>query len=151
MGTLLGEIFDSRTIVLNLNGTTKKEVFNELVDAISAVHPDFDRALMLTALWEREEKLSTGIAAGVAIPHAVYNGIGGIVGALGISKKGIEYGALDEKPVHVIFMLAMDEGVKEKHLRVLKQIFSLVQTKEFALIENAKSEQDVYNILSRFS
>jgi len=147
----LSEIFDSRCILLKLAGTTKDAAFQELVDAIAAVHPECDRAAMLAALWEREKKLSTGISSGVAIPHAPFGGIGTIAGAVGISKAGIEYDSLDKKPVHVIFMLVMGEGEKENHLHILDQISTLVRTDALTLIKDAQTAQEVHEILSRFN
>jgi len=151
MEILLGEIFNSGTILPDLAGKTKEAVFSELAGAISAVHPECDQAVMLRALWEREKKLSTGITSGVAIPHAICAGIGTVAGALGISKAGIEYDALDKKPVHVIFMLLTGEGAKENHLHILDQISSLVRTDALALIKNAKNVQEVHAVLSQFS
>ena len=147
---LLNEIFNIQAIKLNLEGTTKEAVFTELADTISAVYPECDQTILLTALWERENKLSTGIASGIAIPHAIYRGIDNVAGAIGISKSGIEYGALDNKPVHVVFMLAMGEQAHENHVRVLNQIFALVQTEALTLMKNAASAQDVYALLSKF-
>jgi len=147
----LNEIFDSRTVLLNLAGSTKETVFQELVDAIAAVHGEYDRTAMLAALWEREKKLSTGIAPGVAIPHAVCGGIGAIAGAIGVSKAGIEYDSLDKNPVHVIFMLLMGESAKENHLHILDRIVTLVRTEALALIKNANNAQEVVEILSRFN
>jgi len=146
----LGEIFDSNTILTDLAGTTKEAVFSELADAIAADHPECNKQAMLAALWEREKKLSTGVAAGVAIPHAICRGIGKITGAVGISRTGIEYDALDKKPVHVIFMLLMNEGTKEDHLFILNQISTLVRTDAFTLLKNAENAQDVHAVLSRF-
>jgi len=151
MVMLLGEIFNPGTILLNLAGTTKEDVFSELVGAISAVHPEADRDVMLTALWEREKKLSTGITSGVAIPHAICGGIGTIAGALGISRAGVEYDALDKKPIHVIFMLIMGESAKENHLHILDQIFSLARTDALELIKNAQNAQEIHAVLSRFN
>ena len=150
MRITLSEVFDTRTILLNLAGTTKEEIFQELVDAIALVNPECDKAAILAALWEREKKLSTGISSGVAIPHAVCTGIGTIAGAVGISSAGVEYGALDGKPVHTIFMLVLGEAAKEDHLRVLDKTFTLVRTEALTLIKNAKSAQEVYAILSRY-
>ena len=147
---LLSEIFSSGTILPDLAGTTKDAVFSELVDVIAAVHPECNRQMMLAALWEREKKLSTGIAAGVAIPHAIYSGISTIAGAVGISKNGIEYDALDKKPVHVIFMPMMNESAKEDHLHILDKIITLVRTETIALIKNAKNIQEIHKVLSQF-
>ena len=150
MRITLSEVFDTRTILLNLAGTTKEEIFQELVDAIALVNPECDKTAILAALWEREKKLSTGISSGVAIPHAVCTGIGTIAGAVGISSAGVEYGALDGKPVNIIFMLVLGEAAKEDHLRILDKTFTLVRTEALTLIKNAKSAQEVYDILSRY-
>ena len=147
----LSEIFYPGAIIPDLAGTTKEAVFSELVDVIVAAHPDCDRTELLASLWKREEKQSTGIASGIAIPHVVCNEIYSVVGVLGISKKGNDYDSLDKKPVHVIFMLAAGESAKENHLNILNQIFSLaVHTDALALIQNAENAQDIHAILSRF-
>jgi len=150
MSILLSDIFNPQSIKLGLEGKTKKEVFAELTGIIAAAHPGCGQAPLLEALWEREHKLSTGIAPGIAIPHAFCGGIEGIGGALGVSQEGIEYDALDSEPVYVVFMLAIGEPAKEHHLRVLNQIFALTQSEALEMIRNAKSPQDVQAILSRF-
>ena len=147
----LRDIFDQGSILLNLTGTTKQEVFSELADAMAAVHPEISQSVILASLWEREKKLSTGIVPGIAIPHAICGGIGITAGAIGISKTGIDYDSLDKKPVHVIFMMVMGEGAKENHLHILEQVFSLVRTEAIALIENAKSAEEIHAVLSRFN
>jgi mannitol/fructose-specific phosphotransferase system IIA component (Ntr-type) len=150
MRILLDEIFDPRSIKLNLEGKTKEGIFIELAEAITAVHPECNRASMLASLWERENKLSTGIGSGVAVPHALCGGIKDIAGAIGISQTGIEYGALDHKPVHVVFMLAINDKATENHLRILNQLFLLAQSEAIAIIRKAQNAQTVKDILSRF-
>ena len=145
----MSEIFDSRSIILDLKATTKEAVFIELADAIMTAHPECDRTSMLAALWEREKKLSTGIASGVALPHAFYNDINDLAGAIGISKAGIEYDALDQNPVHVIFMLITGTEATDDHLRVINKLFSLAQSEALELIMQAENIQAVKEILSR--
>jgi mannitol/fructose-specific phosphotransferase system IIA component (Ntr-type) len=76
----LNDIFDTRSIILDLKATTKEAAFIELADAIVTAHPECDRTSMLAALWEREKKLSTGIASGVALPHAFFIGVAATAG-----------------------------------------------------------------------
>ena len=71
---LLGDIFDERSIKLNLEARTKDAVFAELVGAIRAAHPEFDAEAMLAAIIEREQKMSAGVADGIAIPHCCCEG-----------------------------------------------------------------------------
>ena len=149
MGLLLSEIFDVRSTRLNLNGKTKETALEELIDGIAALHGDCNRSEMFTAIWEREEKMSTGIGNGVAIPHVFCGGIDDMAGAIGISQQGIDFGALDNKPVYVIFLLAINARTKENHLRALNQILRLARSEAYQLIKDAKNAQDVHAILSQ--
>jgi mannitol/fructose-specific phosphotransferase system IIA component (Ntr-type) len=149
MMMLLNEIFISQSIKLNLEGTTKNAVFAEMTEIIAAAHPECNSAELLAAIQERENKMSTGCAAGVAIPHAVCGGID-MIGAIGVSQKGIDYGALDGNPVHVVFMLAMGEQERENHLHILNQIVRLAQSDALKQVRNANNAQDIYHVLSRF-
>ena len=149
MQSLLSDVFDLRAIKLNLDGKTKEMVFVELIDAIAALHPQCDRAELFTAIRKREEKMNTGIACGAAIPHAFCKGIDNIAGAIGISQQGIDYGALNDKPVNVVFLLAINDHAKENHLSILNLIFDLAQSEAIAVMKNAKTAEDIHAILSR--
>jgi len=144
----LSEIFDSRSIILNLEGKTKDAVFNELIKGITAVHPECDESSLNAVLWEREKKLSTGIGSGIAIPHAFYEGIDKITGAIGISQTGIEYNAQDQQAVNIVFMLIIGGKAHENHLNVLNQLITLAKSDAPAMIKKAQNEEAVIDILS---
>jgi mannitol/fructose-specific phosphotransferase system IIA component (Ntr-type) len=150
MAIVLSEIFDVRSIRLNIEAATKEQVFTDLIDAMGTIHPEYNRDEIFAAMQAREAKMSTGIAPGVAIPHAFCRGVGSMIGAIGVSPAGIDYGALDDKPVHVVFMLAIGEPAKESHLRILNQIFTLVQSEALGRIKNARSAQELHTILCGF-
>lgn len=148
---LLSDVFNKQSIKLNLESKTKEEAFRELIEVIGTVHPEFDRDTILSAIQEREKKLNTSIVPGVAIPHGYYPGTSLIFGALGISQTGIEYRALDQKPVHCIFLLVMGENTRENHLRVLNRVMTLVNSEGLNLLQNASSPQEIYDLLSQIS
>ena len=148
MGNLLSDVFDLKTIIINLKAKTRDEAFTELTDAIADVHPGCNREDMLTAIKEREKKMSTGVAPGFAIPHAPCRKMEKTVGAIGISRDGINYDALDKQPVHVVFLLVMSESATESHLKILNQIFRLTQSETLTLLRNAKNPQEIHRILS---
>jgi len=148
MGIFLNEIFEPRSIILNIDGKTKEEVFNELTGAIADVHSEYDYSSMLASLWERENKLSTGIGSGIAIPHAFYEGVNKIAGAIGISQAGIEYNALDQKAVNIVFMLIIGRQANENHLYVLSQLSTLAQSEAFSMIKKAQNKETIMDILS---
>ncbi|MCL2600020.1 MAG: PTS sugar transporter subunit IIA [Treponema sp.] len=150
MGILLSDIFDPRSIKLNLEGTDKEAVFAELVGLAAALRPEFRHADVLAAIVERENRMSTGIAPGLAIPHAFYERAGGITGAIGISRSGIRYDAMDGKPVYAVFMLITGKDAREDHLQVLNRICTMAQSEGIASIRGAKTPDDVLALLSRF-
>ena len=100
---------------------------------------------------QRESKLSTGIGRGVAIPHALCEGVEGVHGVIGISRQGIDFQSLDNEPVHIVFMLV--SGVKDCdfHLQVIKRLASLLQNPDFLKkILSATNSQDAYNCILEF-
>jgi mannitol/fructose-specific phosphotransferase system IIA component (Ntr-type) len=149
MRKTLGDIFAPGTINLNLAGKTKDSVLSELISGIYASYPQYNTSDMLRAISQRENQMTTGIGSGVAIPHAFCKGIDNMVGAIGISKSGIDYGAIDNKPVHVVFLLAINEKAEEKHLRIINLIFNIIKSEAITQIKNAKRAEDIHSILLR--
>jgi mannitol/fructose-specific phosphotransferase system IIA component (Ntr-type) len=147
---LLSDVFDLQCIKLNLGSKTKAEVFEELIETITAVHPELDSEKMLSAIAERENKMTTYITSGVAVPHGCYPGIGDIIGAIGISREGIEYNADGHELVYLVFLLLMGTESREKHLQVLSRIFTVLNSTALTHIQAANSSREVYDILCRF-
>ena len=147
----LCEIFDLSSIKLDFEHNSKDSTLSELIESISHLNPKCNSTDLFTAIMEREKKMSTGIGNGVAIPHASCTGINSMSGAIGISKKGIDFRALDNKPVHIIFLFATSPEADENHLRILNLIFMLSKSEEFALMKNAKNAEEVHAILSQIN
>jgi PTS system fructose-specific IIC component/PTS system nitrogen regulatory IIA component len=127
----LYEVFPPELIKIGLEAEDKDEVFEELVDYFCQVKKSNGREEILEALREREAKMSTGIHKGIAIPHGKSNAVETLRGVLGISKKGIDYDALDGQPVYLLFMLVAPQKDSEKHLRLLKRLAGLLDNPQF--------------------
>jgi mannitol/fructose-specific phosphotransferase system IIA component (Ntr-type) len=149
MGKLISEIFDPRSIILDLGGKTKDKILVELIESIAVIRPECDRTDFFTAIMDREVKMNTGIGNGVAVPHAYCKEINNMAGAIGISKQGINYDALDNKPVHIVFLLGINQKASGNHLNILNKIFILAQSEALALIKNAKNAEEIHAILDR--
>jgi mannitol/fructose-specific phosphotransferase system IIA component (Ntr-type) len=147
---LLSDIFNEQAIKLNLEAETKTAVFTELIESMVVTHPELNKTEMLSVVLDREKKMNTAVASGVAVPHGYYPGTSEIIGAIGISKHGIDYGTLDNEPVHFIFLLLMGESVREEHLRILNRVLSLINSGSLASLQTAKDVREVREILSRF-
>ncbi|MDR1046850.1 MAG: PTS sugar transporter subunit IIA [Treponema sp.] len=146
---LLSDVFTKQSINIHLESETKDDAFRELIETIVEIHDEFDRDTMLAVVQDRETKMNTYIAPGIAIPHGYYPGTGSIFGALGVSKSGIDYDAPDQKPVHCIFLIIMGEAPREKNLQVLTRVMSLVDSGGLSLLRKAQSPEEIHAILSR--
>ena len=126
---VLGELISPATIQLNLTGTDRDEVFEQLVAKIPALASQPEaRQTLLNALREREQLHSTGIGDGVALPHA-RNALVGLVDDLvivfGRHSKGIPYGALDGVPAKLFFLVIAPTVTQ--HLAALARISRLLR------------------------
>lgn len=148
---ILGQVFSPESINVDLQSDSKDEVFEELVEKLLEVCPGLDRAKVLQALIEREQKMSTGIFPGIAVPHARTDMVDKVYGVIGVSKKGIDYESLDNKPVHLFFLLLSPVGDCEYHLRVITQLSQLLKIPGVSeQILAQKTEAGVYSVICRY-
>lgn len=97
--------FDENLFIKELKATTKDELLKEFVDQFVSVKYLKNSQIVLEMLHQREKLGSTGIGKGVAIPHGRTTSASDIMIAFGKSEQGIEYEAIDGKPVQLVFMI----------------------------------------------
>lgn len=145
---VLQQIFSENTIIMNLESESKDELFYEMVQKIVDANPAVDRKTALESLFSREEKMTTGIVHQIAVPHGVMDDIDTACGAVGISKKGIEYGSLDGHAVHYIFMFLFSADDNSGHLKALKELSCLLQKPDFTRkLSDVSSPKEVLSLL----
>jgi PTS system fructose-specific IIC component/PTS system nitrogen regulatory IIA component len=148
---LLHELFKPEYIKIGLEAEDKDEVFEELVDFFCTVSGETERDDFVEALREREAKMSTGIQPGVAVPHGKTNAVDKVHGVLGVSKKGVDYDALDGKPVYLFFMIMAPERDTERHLLVLKRLAELLEHNDvFAELLQAETKDDAFRVICKY-
>ena len=108
--------------VLLLESTNKEAALRELAKSVSDAPEVGDEERLIEAILEREAIMSTGIGLGIAIPHAKIESVTDFVVALGKSNAGIEFESLDEKPVHILVMIAGPKNHQERYLQLLAKI-----------------------------
>jgi fructose-specific phosphotransferase system IIA component len=117
-------------ISFDLKGKTKNEIIEELVNLTSRSKLVKDKDEVLKAVLEREKLVTTGVGYGVAFPHAKTKAIKGIVIAFGRSKTGIDFDAMDKKPVHLFFLIAAPEDAIGAHLNVMARLSYLMKSEK---------------------
>ncbi len=143
----ISQFLNRDSIIAEIKAQDKKGVIDELALTISKATTTSAKTIT-EILLEREQLGSTGIGGGIAIPHGKLNLTESIVIGFGLSKKGIEYDSLDNKPVHIFFVLLTSENSTGGHLKVLAQISKLLKTDEFKNgLLAADTVDDIYEII----
>ena len=99
-------------------------------------------------LWEREQLGSTGIGAGIAIPHCKLPGLAHGIVAVGLVPGGVDFGAADGQPVKVLFLVVSPSGAPAEHLQILAAISRWVRAGRHAeRILALREPGEVYDLL----
>jgi len=138
-------------IKVNMDAEDKDEAFEELVDYFCQADNSNAHDEILDAIITREAKMSTGIHKGIAVPHGKTKAVDTMRGVLGISKKGIQYDALDGEPVYLLFMIISPIEDSEKYLRLLKHLAELMEIPQFQIeLQGQKDPQGAYKIIRKY-
>ncbi|MCD6472431.1 PTS sugar transporter subunit IIA [Candidatus Aerophobetes bacterium] len=141
---------DKKAIKPELESRTKEEVLEELTDLLEKTGKISNREDFLKAIREREDLGSTGIGYNIAIPHARSLGIKSLVGAFGISKKGIDFDALDKEPVYLFFMLGAPQNASGDYLKALATISRFLRRKRARQsLKEAKTIEEIEEIIKK--
>ena len=126
----LSKFCDENLITFNLKSTTKAGVIEELVELAAGSTMIKNRDELLNDVRERENLVTTGVGYGVAFPHAKTRAAKGIVIAFGRSTKGIDFEAMDHRPVNLFFLIAAPEDAVGAHLNVMARLSFLMKSEE---------------------
>src|SRR6187549_2917577 len=127
----LVDILSKDQILTDLRATNRWEAIDELIANLVAtgkIKPEHKDAVT-AVVKKRETSMSTGI--GFGIPHASTELIQEVVGALGRSKAGMNFDALDNQPVKLVMLFLVPQGQFQKHLHTLANIAKLLHKADF--------------------
>lgn len=121
MGMDLSDLVAPDGVIASLKATSKKQALQILAERAASLTGVGEREIFTTLL-ERERLGSTGVGHGVAIPHGKIAGLEGIVGLFARVQTPLDFEALDDQPVDLIFLLLAPEGAGADHLKALARI-----------------------------
>lgn len=146
---MLKEVLSIDLVTTDLQGKNKRDIIYNLLTLLSnsGKVKDFDTALK--DLLEHEERMSTGMENGIAIPHAKSEAVDELIAAVGITKRKINFECLDRKPAQIFIMTLSPIGPGGPHVQFLAEIGKLIQDKKHrkALV-SAKSNEDLLKVLT---
>jgi PTS system nitrogen regulatory IIA component len=145
----LKTVLTKDTISLHLKGTTKEEIINELLNILVKSGKIKDKEAALSAIMDREEKMSTGMKHGIAIPHGKSPSVHELVACIGISDNPVDFGSLDNEPCRIFIMTLSPVDKTGPHLQFLAEISLLFKSSEKrAQILSATTPEEVLNIIT---
>lgn len=146
----LAKLLGADQIILNMKAMEHWPAIVELVCHLVSTGqlPSEQEAEMLEAFRAREEQVSTGIGSGVAIPHAFSDHLDRVIAVFGLSRKGIDFEALDNAPVHFIILFIVPRKDYHLHLQTLAAIAKMFTN--FEVLRQLGAAESAEEILSIF-
>ena len=146
---MINNMLSENCINLNLKGTTKSEIIDELVEILYAAGKLNDKEEYKKEILKREAQSSTGLEEGIAIPHAKTSAVKVPSIAFGLSKAGVDYESLDGEPSKLFFMIAAPANASDTHIEVLSKLTTtLLDDDVRENLLKAASPKEVIEILS---
>ena len=133
---------------LNVTASSKEELLKKAVELMVRQGNITDKEQYLNAVFAREEESTTGVGDGIAIPHGRCEGVSqpGLVAM--VIPKGVDYDALDDEPVDLLFLIAANPKSGSAHIDILSKLSGMLMNDEFtAALKSAKSPQEFLKVI----
>ncbi|NBX73951.1 MAG: PTS IIA-like nitrogen-regulatory protein PtsN [Alphaproteobacteria bacterium] len=143
----LTEMLASSAIMLDVAADQKKNLLHIMATHAAELYQLTDHDVF-DVLWEREKLGTTGVGHGIAIPHGKLDGVGRVRGLFARLKTPIDYEAIDEQPVDLVFALLAPRDAGADHLKALATISGLLRDQQVCQkLRAAKTVESVMEIL----
>ncbi len=142
------ELISSGSVEAELSAATKKDALQALASS-AAEATGLDKFALFDVLWERERLGTTGIGQSIAIPHARMPELKKVFGFFARLEEPVNFEAIDDKPVDLIFLLLSPEGAGADHLHALATVSRLLRdVKLCARLRAAKDSHGLFKLLT---
>lgn len=147
----LSEFLRPDCILVPLSSTDKASALTELSELLAARHNLQDVGALTQAVLERERKMTTGLGHGIAVPHARIPGIGELKLVIGIARPGLDYSAIDRKPVELLILCVTPPDQPALHIQALGRISRMLTDESLrSSIKAAPDAAAVHAIITQY-
>jgi PTS system nitrogen regulatory IIA component len=147
----LSDYINVNRIRSDINVQSKKRALEELSNLITQDQTQLDASVIFDSLISRERLGSTGVGYGLAIPHGRIKNCKKITGAFIRLQQGVDFDAIDNQPVDMLFALVVPEESTDEHLQVLALLASMFNDESFReKLRLSKSEEETYQLLTQW-
>ncbi len=145
----ISEILSAERILCNIETSSKKSALEVLARLIAGTNPSLTYAEIFSCLFAREKLGSTSLGGGVAIPHCRFADSKKTIGAFIQLREAIDYDAIDQQPVDLIFALLVPEDSTNEHLQILATLAELFGDNSLLARLRVESEpEEIFKILT---
>lgn len=142
------DLITTDRVVCDSEVTSKKRTLELLGELIAHNQPDLTAREVFDSLIGRERLGSTGLGHGVALPHGRLSQNQEAIGAFVKLKHGVDFDAIDQQPVDMVFALVVPEHFTDEHLKILAYLAEMFSDKAFCeKLRAVDSDQDLYQLL----
>ena len=147
----IADLLNPEGVIAHLKVTSKKQALQELSAHASRITGAHERAIF-DVLLERERLGTTGVGHGIAIPHGKLAGLDRLYGLFSRLDHAIDFEAMDDQPVDLIFLLLAPESAGADHLKALARISRLLRDETMReKLRGSDSAEAIYALLSKWS
>lgn len=140
---------DPADVIIRLAAVDKEGVLAEFASTVAGRHSGISPGELLRLLLERETMGSTGIGDGIAIPHCKSPLLDTPVLLFGRSDKGVDFSAVDGRPVHLFFLLVVPELAAGLHLKLLARLSRLLKESSVrGRLMTASTSEEIASIIA---
>lgn len=144
----LTDLIGPADVIVQLRASCKKNLLSELAEAASRKTGISTRKIFETLL-DRERLGPTSIGNGIAIPHGKLPELEGITGLIAVLHDPIEFEAVDNKPIDIVFLLLANDEAGAEHLKVLARVARVLREPALAQqLREAKTPEALYELLN---
>ena len=135
-------------IIPALKANSKKQAIQAIAEKAAELTGLPEREIFETLL-QREKLGSTGVGGGIAIPHGKLPSLDRIFGLFARLPKPIDFEALDDQPVDLVFLLLAPEGAGADHLKALARVARLLRDPDVARkLRESRDADAIYAVLA---
>lgn len=144
----ISDLLVPEAVMATLKAQNKKQLLQELAARTASLTRLPEKRIFETLI-ERERLGTTGIGAGIAIPHGRMAGVSNITGVFARLESGLDYEAVDSQPVDLVFMLLAPENAGADHLKALARVSRLLRNQQACeKLRAAGTSEALYAILT---
>ncbi|CAN7147151.1 MULTISPECIES: PTS IIA-like nitrogen regulatory protein PtsN [Ensifer] len=144
----LAGLLHQNAIIPAMRANSKKQLLQELAAKAAKITGLPEREIFDVIL-QRERLGSTGVGNGIAIPHGKLNNLPSIIGIFARLDTPVDFEALDDQPVDLVFLLLAPEGAGADHLKALSRIARVLRDHDMvAKIRSSDSASAIYTLLN---